>query len=550
VNDEADCRPDDERGVVVDQKRRARILDNGITTATFVSGNAGGGTLVVTFDPYGHLDPDAPGFGEVVLTAEGFDVVAFQKRQENYYQDLSRDDVHEVLAPLVPRYRRLVFYGCSVGGYAALYFGSIFVADILAISPRVSTHATYCDHLKSSDEHRLRHRHGPIDDDTPLRARNVVLVYDPVLVLERAAVPDIVYMNEHILAAFPNINVRTLRHSGHPSTTPLAETHQLRPVLLQFLASGTVDLSEYRRLKSASPTYLLLLSMWLLNRKRLKWAVSLGEKALHLSPDWYLALYHRACLYLAEGNPAAARQAVLRCVEVTPRAQSPHYHLRLIAAFEEASDDEGALLVIKHAAGLAPEIFPEAARRTVAAKASRLLEKSGDLEEALRWGLEASRLGTPNVHQLHHAAHLAFRLSRWEQCLELQDQAVELQGDIGQLHWLRGLALRNLGRTIEAQGALERALKLKKDPYWMLQLGDLYATCGEPRMARLMIQEASASGALSASLLVHQSKLFLKLGDHEAANEHLQQAASIDPSNTTVQKLLASSQRAVVDGKS
>jgi tetratricopeptide (TPR) repeat protein len=534
---------------MVDNKRRARIFDNGITTATFISGDAGDGTLVVTFDPYNHVDPDAPGFGEMVLTAEGFDVVAFQKRQENYYQDLSRDDVREVLAPLVPRYQRLAFYGCSVGGYAALYFGSPFVADILAISPRVSTHATYCDYLKSNEEHRLRHRHGPILDGTPLLAQNVVLIYDPVLVLEPAAVPDIVYMNEHILPAFPSIDVRPLRHTGHPSTSPLAETHQLRPVLLRFLASGTVDLSEYRRRRSASPTYLLLLSMWLLSRKRLKWAVSLGEKALCLSPTWYLALYHRARLFLAEGNCAAARKAAQGCLEVMPRAQSRHYHLRLIAAFEEASDDEGALQVIRHAAGLAPEVLPEDARSTLVAKASRLVEKSGDLQEALRWGLEASRLGTPNVHRLHHAAHLAFRLSRWEQCLELLDRAIEVQGDIGQLHWLRGLALRNVGRTIEAQGALARALELKKEPYWMLQLADLHEASGEPLVARQMIQEVSATGPLSVSLLIHQAKLLLRLGERETASEALQEAAAIDPSNGTVQKLLASARQAMAEVK-
>jgi tetratricopeptide (TPR) repeat protein len=529
---------------IVTEQQRVRVFDNGSSTATFISGNSEKDTLVVTFDPFGHLNPDAAGFGEKVLTGEGYDVIAFQKRIENYYQDLSREDVRSVLGSFLPPYRKLVFYGCSVGAYAALYFGAPFEADILAISPRVSSHAVYCQHLNLSGAHARLHQHGPIHDGTPVLARNVVILYDSVSALQRAAVPDTIYMDEHILPAFPSADVRPLRHTGHPSTTPLAETHQLRPMLFQFLRTGSVDLSAYHRLKSASPTYLVNFSAWLLKKKRLDWAVSVGDKALRLAPRSPQVVFHRVRLLLTRGDFIGARHTALQGLEAEARKQS--HHLHLIATFEEAGDDEGVLQIIKHAVDLNPALLPAPKRRSLIAKASTLLEKVKRLEEALSWALEAIYLDEPNVHLLQRVAHLAYRLSRWQQSLDYLDQAIELQNDNGYSHWLRGLALGKLGRIAEAQASLEKALASRPgENYWKLQLAELYLANWKQAEARQLIKDVAASDHLSVSLLTYKAELLVKLADDRAAIETLGKASAMAPSNINIQKRLVSAYRSV-----
>jgi len=523
-------------------QKRIKVFDNGTSTATLISGEAPSGTLMVTFDPHGYLDPDKPGFGEIVLSSHGYDVLAFQKRKENYYQDLSREDVNRVLAQFWPRYGRLAFYGCSVGAYAALYFGAPHPVDILCISPRVSTHPVYCQHLRLSQAHARRHQHGEIADGTPVLARNVALIYDPVLELRAPAVADITYMNEHILPAFPRIRLEALRHTGHPSTTPLAETHQLRPLLFQFLETGTIDTSEYRRLRATSATYLLHFSAWLQTKNRLRWAASLSERALALAPRYTEALFQHAHVLIAQGDTASARPLALLGLEINPQ-----HHLRrarLITAFRQAGDAESAAEIIKAALALPPEALPLSVRCGLTVQMAQILEGQGRLREALHWADEASRMNESDRRLFQHVAELAFRVNLEERSVTTLDRPVVLRNDQGQDCWLRGCTFLALGRTAEAQAALEEAVALNPAELgWKLQLAEVYAENYESGKARWMLKEMPATAELSADLLMGKARVLLKLAEDRAAIEALQQALRLAPNDTAVQELLARSYR-------
>ncbi|MFC3125603.1 tetratricopeptide repeat protein [Pseudoroseomonas globiformis] len=520
---------------------RVRVFDNGVTTATFIDAAALHGTLVVTFDPFTYLNPDGPGFGEAVLVASGYDVLAFQKRQENFYQELTREDVAAVLKPYQHRYRRLVFYGCSVGAYAVLYFGTDFEADILSISPRVSTHPIYVRELRLSARWAELHKHGSMAD-RPSRARQVALIYDPVLVNQPAAKADILFMEQEILPGFPGITIHALRHTGHPSASSLAETHQLRPLLSQFLEQGRMDFAPYQALRASSPTYMMNFSAWLLERGKARWAASLAQRAVDLAPQLANVHFQRSHTHLAFGEFDEARQAARLALNIEPHRH--HERLRLLNAFEAAGDLDGMTGLISDALELPEAALVSTARCALAGRAAQMLDTAGRTEEALAFALRAVTLGGRPNHLLQQAAQLQLKLGYWEEALGVLDEAAGLRADAALTHRLRAKALVELSRTGDAQAALRRAATLDSGDWTLhLQMAELHAMNYEAQQARQILQNIVHDAPPSAALLLGVARVHLKLAEDRTALETLQQALRLAPEDMEVRLLLAVTQR-------
>jgi hypothetical protein len=103
--------------------------------------------LVVTFDSYtDHRDPhtsygelDRWGFGENFLRDRAIDAVHVIGGDNNWYQYPEMPDAMAVIATVARAYRRVISYGSSMGGYAAIRYGGAAGAEAaLAISPQFS----------------------------------------------------------------------------------------------------------------------------------------------------------------------------------------------------------------------------------------------------------------------------------------------------------------------------------------------------------------------------------------------------------------------------
>ena len=95
---------------------------------------------VITFSPYSdERTLDRPGFGEAFFRDRSIDAVHVISRENDWYQYPETPIMAAQVAELVSRYERVVAYGSSMGGYAAIRFGGLAGASAaLAISPQFS----------------------------------------------------------------------------------------------------------------------------------------------------------------------------------------------------------------------------------------------------------------------------------------------------------------------------------------------------------------------------------------------------------------------------
>jgi hypothetical protein len=195
--------------------------DNGNIVARWEC--CGSKVLAVVFTPMKVLGVDAPGFAEEFLRKNGIDVLTFQRRGETWYQDLSRRTFDKVLTPLRKRYDRIVFYGSSLGAYAALYYAQD--EHVLAFSPRVPIHPDYRHFGKSADLNNAPFVHDPLGF-TP----NAVVVYDPLNEWDRA------FVEKEVRA--PAGSFYRVPFAGHSAITYLGEAKVLPRIVLDYIKRG------------------------------------------------------------------------------------------------------------------------------------------------------------------------------------------------------------------------------------------------------------------------------------------------------------------------
>lgn len=80
------------------------------------------------------------GFGTDFALKNGYDTIYVAQKPGSQYQHLSAQAFCEAVDPLIHNYRRVVTYGASLGGYAALYYGSSINTKVIAASPKNSAH--------------------------------------------------------------------------------------------------------------------------------------------------------------------------------------------------------------------------------------------------------------------------------------------------------------------------------------------------------------------------------------------------------------------------
>src|SRR5580658_5592563 len=81
---------------------------------------------VVTFDSYSDdRSLYRRGFGEDFFRDRSIDAIHFVSRENDWYQYGEMPDALAAVAELVKGYDRVVAYGSSMGGYAAIRFGGM-----------------------------------------------------------------------------------------------------------------------------------------------------------------------------------------------------------------------------------------------------------------------------------------------------------------------------------------------------------------------------------------------------------------------------------------
>jgi len=256
---------------------KRRIFDNGITTISYCpTGDAASEAVIVTFAEMGPVDVERPGFGEMFLNKRGYDVISVQKRRENWYQDLSIDDLRQSVSEILPRYKSVFTYGSSMGGYAALYFASAVGGRALSFSPR--HHSYYALVGMHAYANEFEPNHLPLRDVADPDGQHLILV-DPLQPIDGP------YVLREVVPSFPKSQILNLRYTDHPSTFVLAHGGVLQNFVVDFIEGRPIDERKLRNCRGKSPQYLHTLAKSCFRKGRTATAMALCQRSLSIRAD-------------------------------------------------------------------------------------------------------------------------------------------------------------------------------------------------------------------------------------------------------------------------
>jgi hypothetical protein len=223
---------------------------------------------------------DRVAFGESFFATYGLDAVHVLSARNNWYQDVGLPDALAAIRRATRGHGRIVTYGSSMGGYAALRFSAAVGAQAaIAISPQYSMlPAVVPFETRWSRERRLATwLHERPGDRLPAVAEALVFHDAHGLDSLHAAA---------ILRDLPNARIVAMRHAGHPAGTMLAELGLLASTVVGAAAAmpdTVVLLDSIRRQRRRSGQYLFTLARRQPGH-RLRLKATLAQKAAEASP--------------------------------------------------------------------------------------------------------------------------------------------------------------------------------------------------------------------------------------------------------------------------
>lgn len=213
---------------------------------------------LVVFDPMREdLSLDREAFGERFLAAYGYDAVHVVSARNAWFQDPLLPEALAHIRERTRPYRRVIAYGSSMGGYAALRFADrVGATSAIAISPQYSVHPAIAPTESRWPLLRqgLDWLHEAAGTPLPALAEAVVL-YDPS--------GSDGWHAEAVRRDLPHAQMVPLRHGGHPVTAMLAEAGLLSTAILDAIhgrLDGPALREAARRQRHRSAHYLAVLA--------------------------------------------------------------------------------------------------------------------------------------------------------------------------------------------------------------------------------------------------------------------------------------------------
>ncbi|QRM54084.1 hypothetical protein [Sinorhizobium sp. BG8] len=195
---------------------------------TLYSQRAGSGVVVVTFGTISSSLNTEP-FGFPFLIEQGYDHIHVAQSKYTLYQSLSLEEFQKIVA-VHCKGKKVVSYGSSLGGYAALYFGGCLDAKIIAASP-----VNFVDKVILVKRWALVPMRHSLISENPTSSKAPVIFYDP-LDDER----DRVYLAKRVLPAYPNAKVIPIPGGGHATFNELQKRGILKSTILSIV-EGNFD---------------------------------------------------------------------------------------------------------------------------------------------------------------------------------------------------------------------------------------------------------------------------------------------------------------------
>lgn len=218
-------------------------------TALFVKS---GPTLIVTFENLDHVFEHGTRlpWGFDFVQSQGWSILGMMAHDWTWYRD---EDVFAFFNRLrdegfFEQFERVVFYGASMGAYAACAFSAACPgATVVAISPQATLDRDVCSWEKRYQKAWIRdfntqYGYAP---DMVKSARDVFIFYDPL------EPPDAMHA---ALFRGPNITKLKCRFQGHRIASGLIQMGLLKPVV-GACVDGTLNATEFYKMLRVRRTF-------------------------------------------------------------------------------------------------------------------------------------------------------------------------------------------------------------------------------------------------------------------------------------------------------
>jgi tetratricopeptide (TPR) repeat protein len=354
-------------------------------------GDHGKSCCVVTFDSFTDVrEVDRPGFGEAFLDNAGVDAIHIIPRENTWYQLPEMLEAMACVHAATREYARVVSYGSSMGGYAALRFaGAAGATAALALSPQYSIDPA----LVPWEERWLepgKHFRPVWEGKLPLPdLPEAYVAYDP-LNIDRKHIA--------LLARQMRFEPIPLEQGGHPVTGFLAETGMLKQLILS-ICRNVFDregfASEISARRTRSPQYFITRAdgvAWWRYDKRL----ALIRQAVALAPDSATSVRRLAIelRYAKRFDEAFAMHQ--RSLELAPG--HPNMMLQYSLTLERAGEVKAALSVQEELYAIAngavmyqPRL--DALRARVGDSAGSVSQRRGNRLRLVAWLMDRLHMG-------------------------------------------------------------------------------------------------------------------------------------------------------------
>lgn len=277
--------------------------------------------IIITFDSFTDIrNLDRKGFAEEFLIEKKIDAIHFISRENDWYQYSDLSHAAATASKISSVYERVIAYGSSMGGYAAIRFGRLLGATTaIACSPQYSIDPNAVPFEKRWQADAERIGQFPLERNPPCALTDeAVVFYDP---------HDLDQKHIDLYKSQTTIYSVLTPNSGHPCTSFLAEIGILQE-MLQQIVTGEFNLRECQRVVRQKRRNSAQLYFNLSRRARkAEHQLLFAKSAVELSgqvPE-YMSQYGKALA--SSGRHEEAEAAHLRALSLAPNHPVILYHL-------------------------------------------------------------------------------------------------------------------------------------------------------------------------------------------------------------------------------
>lgn len=196
-------------------------------------------TTIISFNHHNSCEINSDGFHKKFLDELPLNIIYCKTANNDWFHFLDLDIFRYIINLFINKDHELIFYGSSMGGYAALFFSQIFKGSkVIALSPQYTFDSSIMSHERRwIEEWHILYPHQRIEKNTI--DRDIWVIYDEMNIGDKDHA-------DMIVSNMDRVNTLSFPFAGHPVGYALNRQGILKPLLSNlFFSSSNIESKSY-----------------------------------------------------------------------------------------------------------------------------------------------------------------------------------------------------------------------------------------------------------------------------------------------------------------